>query len=316
LSDTTPLKRTPENASLKGSPATAPLQRTLLEESAPEEETVLDTTLDSAEEDSASELGWRNDNVIASAILGMGKLECAATSEELAPPSSDDWTFDELPRAGRAEGEGTMVLSSASNHMVWVPNHERVQKSSPALPARPPYPVFGDEHNHGVDYTEDSPNEDGSTVLESSDVSSEVNNPATIQNNHPTTVVQAKHEIKGNGKGEAEPDPRLIMGIGATTIAKRNAVLTQAIMLDLAATKQIRLHTPLLDHTQQQAGLQEDIYDYDELDGYTSPGGTIRMDKKLATVVFIAVAAETPNKLLLKARQEAYEQVTTQAKDF
>jgi hypothetical protein len=36
----------------------------------------------------------------------------------------------------------------------------------------------------------------------------------------------------------------------------------------------------------------------------------------LATVVFIAVAAETPNKLLLKARQDAYEQVTTQAKDL
>jgi hypothetical protein len=40
------------------------------------------------------------------------------------------------------------------------------------------------------------------------------------------------------------------------------------------------------------------------------------MDKKLATVVFIAVAAETPNKLLLKAREEAYELVTTQAKDL
>jgi hypothetical protein len=40
------------------------------------------------------------------------------------------------------------------------------------------------------------------------------------------------------------------------------------------------------------------------------------MDKKFATVVFIAVAAGTPNKLLLKAREEAYELVTTQAKDL
>jgi hypothetical protein len=78
----------------------------------------------------------------------------------------------------------------------------------------------------------------------------------------------------------------------------------------LTATKQIKLHTSILDHTQQQAGLEEDIYNYDELDGYTSTGGTIRMDKKLDTVVFIAVAAETPNKLLVKARQEAYELVT------
>jgi hypothetical protein len=40
------------------------------------------------------------------------------------------------------------------------------------------------------------------------------------------------------------------------------------------------------------------------------------MDKKLAMVVFIAVAAETSNKLLLKARQKAYEQVTKQAKNL
>jgi hypothetical protein len=123
-----------------------------------------------------------------------------------------------------------------------------------------------------------------------------------------------EERAKPSGGREDDADPRLIMG-GAATSAKRSAVLTQAIMMDLAATKQIRLHTSLLHPTQQQAGL-EDIYNYDELDGYTSPGGTIRMDKKLATVVFIAVAAETPNKLLLKARQEAYEQVTTQAKDL
>ena len=58
----------------------------------------------------------------------------------------------------------------------------------------------------------------------------------------------------------------MVMGAGATTIAKRNQkVLTQAIMLDLAATKQIRLRTSVLDHTQQQVGLEEDVYNYDEL---------------------------------------------------
>jgi hypothetical protein len=167
-----------------------------------------------------------------------------------------------------------------------------------------------------VNYTDDSPNEDDGATLESSALPSEDNiiqhnSPAISQNNPPTTVVQAK-----NGKDEADPDARLVVGAGATTTAKRNHILTQAIMLDLAATKQIRLRTYVLDHTQQQVGLEEDVYNYDELDGYTSPGGTIRMDKKLATVVFIAVAAETPNKQLLKARQEAYEQVTTQAKDL
>jgi hypothetical protein len=251
----------------------------------------------------------------------MGKLEDAAASEELAPPPSADWNFNDPPPSRRAQGEGAMVLSSAGNHMIWMPNHGLVRKSPPVLHARTPSSVFEDEHNHDVDYTNDSPNEDGGTALESSALSSEENiipnnNPVISQNNPPTTVVQAKHESEGNGKGEAEPEARLVVGGGATTIAKRNQVLTQAIMLDLAATKQIRLRTSLLDHTQQQAGLEDDVYRYDELDGYTSPGGTIRMDKMSATVVFIAVAAETPNKLLLKARQEAYEQVTTQAKDL
>jgi hypothetical protein len=246
----------------------------------------------------------------------MGKLEGAAASEELAPPLSADWNFNDPPPSRRAEGEGAMVLSSAGSHMIWVPNHDLVRKSPPVLHTRAPSSVFEDEHNHDVDYADDSPNEDGNATLESSALSSEENiiqnnNPAISQNNPPTTVVQAK-----NGKDEAEPEARLVMGAGATTIAKRNQVLTQAIMLDLAATKQIRLRTSVLDHTQQQVGLEEDVYNYDELDGYTSPGETIRMDKKLATVVFIAIAVETPNKQVLKARQEAYEQVTTQAKEL
>jgi hypothetical protein len=62
-SGTTPLERHAENTPLKGSQAPALLERTLLEErpqASPEEETVLDTTLDAVEEDSGSELDWRN----------------------------------------------------------------------------------------------------------------------------------------------------------------------------------------------------------------------------------------------------------------
>ncbi len=118
---------------------------------------------------------------------------------------NEDWTFGDLPDARRADGEGAMVLSSAGNHMIWVPNHGLVRKSPPALQARPPSPIFGEEHNHDVDYSDDSPNEDGGTALESPTLSSEDNNPAVIQNNLPTTVVQAKHEIESNGKEEAEP---------------------------------------------------------------------------------------------------------------
>jgi hypothetical protein len=198
--------------------------------------------------------------VIASAILGMSKLEGPATSEDLAPPSNEDWTFDEPPRSGRAEGEGAMVLSSAGSHMICVPNQDLVRKSPPVLRARAP--SSEDERNHDVDYTDDSPNEDDGATLESSALPSEDNiiqhnNPAVSQSNPPTTVK--------NGKDEADPDARLVVGAGATTIAKRNQVLTHAIMLDLAATKQIRLRTSVLDHTQQQVGLEEDVYNYDEL---------------------------------------------------
>ena len=131
-----------------------------------------------------------------------------------------------------------MVLSSAGSHHIWVPNQELVRKSPPALRARVPSSVFEDERNHDVDYTDDSPNEDGSSTLESTALLSDEsifqhNNPAISQNNPPTTVVQAKHENKNDGKEEAEPTARLGMGVGATTITKRNAVLTQAIVLDL-----------------------------------------------------------------------------------
>ncbi len=85
-SGTTTLERHTENTPLKGSQASATLERTLLEglpQASPEEETVLDTTLDAAGEGSDSELDWGHDTTIASAILGMGKLQGAETVGEL-----------------------------------------------------------------------------------------------------------------------------------------------------------------------------------------------------------------------------------------
>ncbi len=51
-------------------------------QASPEEETVLDTTINHSDEDDASELDWGNDTVIASALLGMNRLEGTETSEE------------------------------------------------------------------------------------------------------------------------------------------------------------------------------------------------------------------------------------------
>jgi hypothetical protein len=72
--------------------------------------------------------------------------------------------------------------------MVWVPNHDRFQKNTHALPARAPYPHFGEEHNHDVDYNADSSNDDGSTILEG-----------------PAESNEDQGEPSGNGKDEAEP---------------------------------------------------------------------------------------------------------------
>jgi hypothetical protein len=172
----TPLKGSSQTTTLERHAENTPLERKTLEglpQASPEEESVLDTTLDTTNEGSDSDLDWGHDTTIASAILGMSKLQDAATLGAQALPSKRDWTFDELPQAGRAEGDGEMVLSSAGNHMIWVPNQDLVRKSPPVLRVRAPSSVFEDEHNHDVDYTDDSPNEDGGATLESSARSSE-----------------------------------------------------------------------------------------------------------------------------------------------
>ncbi len=92
--------------------------------------------------------------MLASALLGMGKLEGAVTLEDLAPPPNSEWTFNDPPLEGHAESDGAMVLSSAGNHMLWVPNQRLVRKSPLVLPARNPSSVFEEEHNDDVDYTD------------------------------------------------------------------------------------------------------------------------------------------------------------------
>ncbi len=74
---------------------------------------------------------------------------------------------------------------------------------------------------------------------------------------------------------------------------------------------------PNIDHNPQPSGKEEEyLNDYgDTLAGYTSPGGSIRVHKEMMRLVFYAVAAELPNKAVLKAKQDAYDQVMRQAED-
>jgi hypothetical protein len=112
----------------------------------------------------------------------------------------------------------------------------------------------------------------------------------------------------GRDKGEAAA-PR-----NSVVSAERKAVLDHSDILRMTSDKNYKFIRSMGNHEPQQAGLENSIYYFDkELDGYTSPGGTVRMTKGVANVVFIALATETPNTLLLKAHQEAYKQVTKQA---
>jgi hypothetical protein len=99
----------------------------------------------------------------------------------------------------------------------------------------------------------------------------------------------------------------------ATHAPPKRAVLDHSDIVRLTTDKHYKFINSLGNHEPQPAGLERKIYNFDEeLDDYTSLGGTVRMTKGVASVVFIALAAEAPNTLALKARQEAYEQITRQ----
>jgi hypothetical protein len=92
------------------------------------------------------------------------------------------------------------------------------------------------------------------------------------------------------------------------------AVLNHLDVLRSTTNKHYKFIKSIGNHEPQPVGLERDIYNFDEeLDGYTSPGGTVKMTKGVASMVFIAIAADASSRLVLKARQEAYEQVTRQA---
>jgi hypothetical protein len=111
-----------------------------------------------------------------------------------------------------------MVLSSAGTHgHVATPPRSALEGMSAPVPARVPYPTYGGEHINDVDYSENSPSEEGSATLES-----------------PAKSGADQEKPGGNGKEEAEPGATT--NIGAGTIKRNNAVLTQAIVLDLAVT--------------------------------------------------------------------------------
>ncbi len=74
-----------------------------------------------------------------------------------------------------------------------------------------------------MDYNEHSSNDDVSTTLES-----------------PAKLIADQEKPSDKGKG----DPEAVTNVGAGTIAKRNAVLTQAIILDLAPLSKLSCTLP------------------------------------------------------------------------
>jgi hypothetical protein len=153
---------------------------------------------------------------------------------------------------------------------------------------------------NAVDYNQSSEDEQ---LLEGHGPSLELNPEVA----HPEGPVP---ERSANRKGkEEEPASRV-----SVVPVERKAVLDHSDILRMTSDKNYKFIRALSDHEQQPAGFINSIYNFDdELDGYTSPGGTVRMTKGVANVVFIALAAEAPNTLVLKARQEAFEQIIKQA---
>ncbi len=73
---------------------------------------------------------------------------------------------------------------------------------------------------------------------------------------------------------------------------ERKDDLNHSDVLRLTTSKQFKIINSLSHHEPQQTGLEGDIYNFDdELEGYTSPDGTVRMTKGVVSVVFIAIAA-------------------------
>jgi hypothetical protein len=159
-------------------------------------------------------------------------------------------------------------------------------------------PIDEDHPNNAVDYN--SPSEDEQAL--------EDLGPTLERDQEVVLTSVAVPEPSFKGKEEAPPSRNSVEPV------ERKAVLGHSDILRMTSDKNYKFIRALSDHEQQPAGFINSIYNFDdELDGYTSPGGTVRMTKGVANVVFIALAAEAPNTLVLKARQEAFEQIIKQA---
>ena len=94
-------------------------------------------------------------------------------------------------------------------------------------------------------------------------------------------------------------------------------VLNAKDIMNIVERKDISFKTPVHNHNPQRQGLEDNLLDFgDALLGYTSDGGTIRINQGLATLMLIAATAEAPNRLLMKSKKEAFEQVTAQAQNM
>jgi hypothetical protein len=164
----------------------------------------------------------------------------------------------------------------------------------------PPDEKVGD---NAVDYSEDSHDEERSA-------------PGQGQEGTLHSVVARQLAIeevcatfdKSKGKHEAGSQEGM-MGTYTAPVLNPTMTLRQTDIISLVENKDFRQKVPNIGHNPQRSGQEEDyLNDYgDTLAGYTSPGGSIRVHKEMMRLVFYAVAAELPNKAVLKAKQDAYD---------
>jgi hypothetical protein len=126
-----------------------------------------------------------------------------------------------------------------------------------------------DHPDNAVDYNQSSEDEQ---VLEEQGPTLEMNPEMAL-------TVNPVPKLSANGKDKKET----AASRSSVVSAERKAVLDHSDILRMTSDKNYKFIRSLGNHKPQQAGFKNSIYNFDEeLDGYTSPGGTVRMTKGVA----------------------------------
>jgi hypothetical protein len=219
------------------------------------------------------------------------------------------------------------------------PDRPAEQKTGDSV--KPVHEDKKDESNVEVDYDPDSSDEGEQAALRAETKAGHSALKDPLSSGHlalriePTTALvkepssrHKKENVEG-GDMSAEDTSDSVLSITSDLIMREgpdacspaantaNPVLYAKDIMNIVERKDISIKTPVHNHNPQRQGLENNLLDFgDALLGYTSDGGTIRINQGLATLMLIAATAKAPNKLLMERRKKAFEQVTAQVQNL